>query len=120
MALIDTSMSIELDSCICGHHIYKDVWTPVVDEGLNCRREEGNISDPYAVAIIKSGNVVGHVRMPRQISAACNLFIQKRGIIVSKVTGPRRYFSDLPHGVLKVPCRLAFRGDSKRHGNKIE
>ena len=31
----------ELESCICGHHIYKDIWTPVVDEELSCRREEG-------------------------------------------------------------------------------
>ena len=72
MASINTGMSFELDSCIRGHHIYKDVWTPVVDEGLNCRREEGNISDPYVVAAIKSGSVVGHV--PHWISTACNLF----------------------------------------------
>ena len=43
------------------HHIYKDVWILVVDEGLSCKREEGNISDPYAVAISKSGNIVGHL-----------------------------------------------------------
>ena len=104
-------MSFEFDSCIRGHHIYKDVWTPVVDEGLNCRREEGNISDPYAVAVIKSGNIVGHV--PRRISAACNLFIQKGGVIVCKVTGLRCYSSDLPQGGLEVPCRLAFHGNSK-------
>ena len=109
MALID--ISFELESCIRGHHIYKDVWTPVVHEELNCRREERNISDPYAVAIIKSGNIVGHV--PRRISTACNLFIQKGGVIVCTVTGPRRYSSDLPQGGLEVPCRLSFRGDSK-------
>ena len=103
-------MSFEFNSCIRGHHIYKDVWTPVVEEGLNCRREEGNISDPYAVAVIKSGNIVGH--MPHRISTACNLFIQKTGVIVCKVTGPRRYSSDLPQGGLEVPCRLAFHGDS--------
>ena len=51
----------ELESFIRGHHIYKDVWTPVVNEELSCRREEGNISDPYAVAFIKSGVIVGHV-----------------------------------------------------------
>ena len=51
-----------------------------MDEGLNCRREEGNISDPYAVAIIKSGNIIGHVSC--WVSAACNLFIQKGSVIV--------------------------------------
>ena len=51
-----------------------------MDEGLNCRKEEGNISDPYAVAIIKSGKIIGHVSC--RVSAACNLFIQKRSAIV--------------------------------------
>ena len=102
---------LEIESCIRGHHVYKDVWTPVVDEELNCRREEGNISDPYAVATVKSGNIVGHV--PRRISVACNLFIQKRGNILCKVTGPRRHSGDLPQGGLEVPCKLTFLGDSK-------
>ena len=93
---------LEIESCNHGHHVYKDVWTPVVDEELNCRREEGNISDPYAVATVKSGNIVGHV--PRRISAACNLFIQKRGNILCKVTGPQCYSGDLPQGGLG--CRV--------------
>ena len=70
----------ESESCFRGHHIYKDVWTPVVTEELSCRREEGNISDPYAVAIIKSGVIVGHV--PHRISATCNLFIQRGGAVI--------------------------------------
>ena len=37
------------------------VWTPVVNEELSCRREEGNASDSYAVAFIKSGVIVGHM-----------------------------------------------------------
>ena len=32
-----------------------------MNEELSCRREEGNISDPYAVALIESGVIVGHV-----------------------------------------------------------
>ena len=52
-----------------GHHA-------VVNEELSCRKEEGNISDPYPVAFIKSGIIVGHVR--HRISAACNLFICDR------------------------------------------
>ena len=41
------------------------VWTPVVNEELSCRREEGNISDPYAVVFNKFGIIIGH--MPCQI-----------------------------------------------------
>ena len=82
-----------------------------MDEELNCRREEGNILDPYAVVIIKSGNIVGHV--PCRISAACDLFIQRGGDISCKATGTRRYSGDLPQGGLEVPCYLTFHGDSK-------
>ena len=44
-------------------------------------REEGNDKDRYTVAVTKSGSgVVGHV--PRKISAACALFLQKGGSII--------------------------------------
>ena len=36
-----------------------------MNEELICRREEGNISDSYTVAFIKSGIIIGH--MPRWI-----------------------------------------------------
>ena len=95
--------------CTCGHHIYKDVWTPVVNEELSCRREKGNTSDLYTVAIINI--IVGH--LPCRISAAYNLFIQREGAVVCKVTGLCHYSSDLPQGGLEVPCRLVFLGTSK-------
>ena len=75
-------------------------------EELSCRREEGNISDSYAVAFIKCSVIKGHV--PHQISAACNLLIQRGGGVMCKVISPQRYFSDLPQGGLEVLCRLAF------------
>ena len=37
------------------------VWTSVVNEELSCRREEGNISDSYAVPFIKSGVITSHI-----------------------------------------------------------
>ena len=36
-----------------GHHVYKEIWTPVIDEDLMCEREPSNSVDPYAVAVIK-------------------------------------------------------------------
>ena len=63
------------ESCIRGHHVYQCEWTPVLGEELQCQRESTNANDPYAVAVRKDDNVVGHV--PRRISAACSLFIQK-------------------------------------------
>ena len=31
---------------------HKNMWTPGVDEELNCRKEVGNILDLYAIAIV--------------------------------------------------------------------
>ena len=49
-------------SCIGGHHISQPFWNPRIDETLSCKREEGNSSDPFAVAIFQSKNsrVLGH------------------------------------------------------------
>ena len=64
-----------VDSCVRGFHVYQDIWTPTTGERLSCQTEDSNEFDPYAVAIWKSVNVIGHV--PRKISAACSLFIQR-------------------------------------------
>ena len=107
----------EVESSVRGHHVYMEEWTPSIGETLDCQREETNEHDPYTVAIVKrtagrrSPQVVGHV--PRRISAACNLFLQRSGNIECTVTAARRYSSDLPQGGLEVPCQLRFSGDSK-------
>ena len=100
-----------LDSCVRGHHIYKDIWSPHVGETLLCQPEFGNIVDPYAVSIVTEDTVVGHV--PRRISAVCHLFMRRGGQIVCQVTGARRYSIDLPQGGLEAPCSLMFIGVDK-------
>ena len=103
------SSSFSTESSIRGHHIYKDIWTPQVDERLYCKPEVGNIHDPYAVAVKRPSDntVVGHV--PRKVSAVCCFFL-RRGSITCVVTGSRRHSSDLPQGGLEVPCTLTFIG----------
>ena len=76
-----------------------------------CHREEDNAHDPYAVAVIKSATVVGH--LPRKISTLCSLFIRRGGTICCQITGRRRYSADLPQGGLEVPCKLKFAGSVK-------
>ena len=39
-------------SVVRGHHIYKSLWTPEVNEILLLRRETGNEQDEYAVAVL--------------------------------------------------------------------
>ena len=65
----DSDSVLEFDSVVRGHHIYKAVWTPVIDETLQVAQEGTNEHDEYAVAITKAGYIVGHV--PREISRIC-------------------------------------------------
>lgn len=94
---------------IRGYHVYKDVWTAVDGELLQCRREPNNIYDPFAVSVVKDGTVVGH--LPRKCTAVFSLFLRRSGTIVCRVNGSRRYSVDLPQGGLEVPCTLFFSGE---------
>ena len=33
------------------HHVYKDVWTPTIEEKLLCKMEPNNVEDDYAVFV---------------------------------------------------------------------
>ena len=90
-------MEFSIDSCIRGHHISREFWTPIISERFVCKIEEGNPHDPYAVAVIGDNRrVLGHV--PRRISAGCSLFIQQNGRVTCEVSGPRQFSVDLPQG----------------------
>ena len=56
-------------SIVRGYHIYKEIWTPFLMEHLECKWEEGNDKDRYAIAVLRQDTVVGHIA--RRISAAC-------------------------------------------------
>ena len=68
--------SYRIESSLRGHHVYKDVWSPVIGDELPVEVEEHNTFDEFAVAVMKSSNVVGHV--PQEISKICWFFLQKR------------------------------------------
>ena len=53
--------------------VYKDAWDASIGEELSCQREADNYADPFAIAIIKDGNIVGHI--PRKILMVCLLFL---------------------------------------------
>ena len=48
-------------------------WTPEVGENLIAAREESNRMDRHGVAVIKYGDVVGH--LPKKLSQTSGLFI---------------------------------------------
>ena len=100
-----------IPSCIRGYHIYKTVWEATVGEELQCIREPTNISDRYAISVIKEGIVIGH--LPKRLSRVCSLFLRHGGNIVCVVTGRRRYSRDLIQGGLEIPCILIMKGEKK-------
>ena len=87
---------------------YKAIWDAALGEQLRCQREPTNPHDAYAVAVLKSGVVVGHV--PRRISSVCSLFLRHGGVIDCVVAGVKQYSADLPQGGLEV---LIFEGNDK-------
>ena len=72
--------NFELEAMIHGYHEYQAVWSPVQGELLDCHREPGNRHDPYAVAVVRSSMLVGH--MPRCVSSVCSAFIQEEALLL--------------------------------------
>jgi len=99
------SGAIEVSTVVRGYHVYKDIWTAPLGEILYCLRETDNRHDRFAVAIIKDGEVVGHVR--KEISSICSVFLLS-GTISCEVTGSRQYSRDLEQGGMHIPCKLRF------------
>ena len=87
---------------------------------LKCKREPGNSSDPYAVAVLKeitgANTVVGLV--PRTISSICSIFLRRGGSITSRVNCHHHYSSDLPQGGLEIPCVLTFSAKSYNESDR--
>ena len=44
--------SIEFESFVTGHHVYKAVWSPFIGESLNTQMELDNVHDKYAVKVL--------------------------------------------------------------------
>ena len=64
--LIGNSLSVlKQNSNARGYHAYMNIWKPLIDHSLRCKREYDNIHDENAVAVIHSNHigprVVGHV-----------------------------------------------------------
>ena len=56
-----STTTYEIDSVVRGHHAYKTIWTPLLGETLEVRREDDNDHDEYPVAIIRREVIIGHV-----------------------------------------------------------
>ena len=108
----------ESQSCVRGFHVYKSIWTPFIGETLSCSRETTNLHDPFAVKVLKTDEIVGH--LPKRISSTCSNFIRKGGIITYTVNGERRFSRDLTQGGLEIPCLLTFEVNDESLISKIK
>ena len=52
----------EVDSTVCGHRVFKDIWTLFIGEDLQCKHDESNTRDAYA----EGNNVTGGKRIDCQ------------------------------------------------------
>ena len=65
--------------------MYKEVWEAAVGEVLICEGVSDNVSDKYAVAVKKEGDVIGH--LPQKLSKVYSLFLRRGGAINYTVIG---------------------------------
>ena len=97
--------AFQVVSFVRGHHVYHWTWMPVVGEMLPVKRELTNEHDRFTVAVLKDGDVVGHV--PRSLSKTTSFFLRHDGnVVFCEVTGER-----LNRGVqlgVEVPCVYRF------------
>ena len=71
-------VSTEMSCVIRGYHVYKSVWTAILGEELECRREVNNSVDRYAVGVYKlDGTLVGH--LPWRLTTLVSLFLRRGG-----------------------------------------
>ena len=96
--------TLDVTSVVRGHHIYKEVWRPIVGERLLVTNEVGNAHDRRAVSVQKEGQIVGHV--PRQISRIIFYFLRREGTAgICVIVGRRKKGKGL-----EVPCIYQFHG----------
>ena len=82
---------IEFMCSVRGHHVYKTTWTPVLNEKLDCKkdnREEALSHDKHSVRAF--GTLVGHI--PIELSRLINYFMEstKENFVSALVVGPRK------------------------------
>ena len=95
---------LSTESFIRGYHAYMDIWTPVEDEMLRLIPEPTNSVDGNSVAMMKEGQVVGHV--PFNLSP----IILRRDVnkAFARVTGGKQN-RGAGYG-LEIPCVYQFYG----------
>ena len=105
--VIECRKQFIFQSVIRGYHVYKDVWEAEIGEELECQIEETNGYDKNAVAVVKNGNIVGHI--PRENAKVSQFFLKRGGCITCTVTGKRQN----QNVGLEIPAAFHYTGNKK-------
>ena len=109
------NISLELETYIKSHHVYKEVCTPEKGEKLNVLMEQDNRLDKFAVCVEKDWTVVGHLKkgdsgkLTKTIfyflrsDTYCNCYVEVSGKRCNLKDGER----------LQVPCKIIRTGQKK-------
>ena len=79
-----------MESCVCGFHIYKDIWIPATVEVLSCKGEGGNIMDSYNNDVLQSTVTVAHdaaKEIPWVKKPPCRRFVYRNNPSCCKILG---------------------------------
>ena len=63
--------SYEIEAFVMGHHVYKQTWTPFVEQKLDAAMQPSNIKDKYAVAIFQGGRNSHWSSSSRKVGEVC-------------------------------------------------
>lgn len=93
-----------------GFHVYRNVWTPVMDEVLSTIHESHNSYDCYAIAAKKqfpghlTSTTVGH--LPKEISRFTHFIMFYGATVTAKVVDAHHRRSPLVQGGLEIPVLI--------------
>ena len=105
-----------MTSCVRGYHRYKHLWTPVVGQKYNCKREPSNRYDIYAIAVHHDGNIVGHV--PRDYSEVFSSFLDDPEVtLCCEIIAKPKYN---PGYGQEVPCKYELKAESEEKKCEIK
>ena len=95
----------QFESFVTGHYHYRHIWTPQIGEELATVHEPDNAYDEFAVSILKTDTIVGHI--PHQISKQCTALLKSGGSVKLRITA--NPVNTMTHGI-RVPCTYSVNG----------
>ena len=101
-----------------GHHVYKDIWKPVLGEELDVSMEPNNIKDKYAVSVHQKGksDVIAHLPLGRSAKLAKKIYFFLRASsynLCKAVVSAEKAVNQKDDLGMKVPCCLEFISEEK-------